>query len=310
GRLLRQSRKDGPYRLRALTVEDASSTVVNFLSRPYTTTAYTYGQFEWEGATLNATSYSDAGVDLDGDGAYDYLRVSLSITATQAATYTLAADLVDSASSLITSTQVTTLTLASGSNSTHLEFPGRAIYLNRVDGPYTVTRVLLLDASGTVADQQMAAHATRPYTYTAFSKPLVSLTGSYQDYGQDSDGDGKYDRLVVVIGVSPSISGTVVASGRLLDSSGREILWSTSNASLEAGTGLTVTLPFSGTIINASTRSGPYVLRDLYVYHTGDPEQGTSAAQAHTTAAYNYWDFQGGMRVYLPVLFRQRSGGW
>lgn len=310
GRLVRQSRKNGPYRLRVLNVQDAAGTLVNFVGQPYTTTAYTYGQFEWEGATLNAARYSDAGVDLDGDGAYDYLRVSLGITATQAATYTLAADLVDSASRLITSTQVSTLTLAAGSNNTQLEFPGRAIYLNRVNGPYTVTRVLLVDASGAVADQQMAAHATQSYTYTAFSKPLVSLTGSYQDYGQDTDGDSKYDRLVVVIGVSPGVSGTVVASGRLLDSGGQEILWSTNNASLEAGTGLTVTLPFSGTVINASARSGPYVLRDLYVYNTGDPEQGVSAAQAHTTAAYNYWDFQGGMRVYLPALLRERSGGW
>lgn len=310
GRLVRQSRKDGPYRLGSLKVEDASGSQVNFATQPYTTTAYTFGQFEWEGATLKANSYSDTGVDLDGDGTYDYLRVSLSITATQASTYTLAADLVDSANRLITSTQETNLRLTSGSNTTQLEFPGQAIYTNGVNGPYTVTRLLLLDASGIVADQQTAAHATAPYTYTAFGKPLVALTGSYQDYGQDTDGDGKYDRLVLVIGVSPSVTGTVVASGRLVDSGGQEIQWASSYASLGAGTGLTITLPFTGTVINASGRNGPYTLRNLYVYSTGDPEQGASVAQAHTTAAYSFWDFQASVRVNLPMIFLEHRDNW
>jgi hypothetical protein len=119
----------------------------------------------------------------------------------------------------------------------------------------------------------------------------------------------KYDRLVV-IGTSISVSGTIVANGRLVDSDSQDIHWASNYASLEAGTGLTMTLPFTGTVINAHTRNGPYELRDLYVYHTGDPEQGVSVAEVHTTTAYNYWDFEGGMRVYLPALLKRYASGW
>jgi hypothetical protein len=53
-----------------------------------------------------------------------------------------------------------------------------------VNGPYTVTWIGLVDANGTLADQQNLAHVTQAYTYATFSQPLVSLTGDYQNYGE------------------------------------------------------------------------------------------------------------------------------
>ena len=77
---------------------------------------------------------------------------------------------------------------------------------------------------------------------------------------------------------------------------------------MSAGVLQAVTLSFTGQLILANGRNGPYELRDLLVYHTGDPGQGAFVSQAYTTASYSYLDFER-LKVYLPMVLRNSGGG-
>jgi hypothetical protein len=307
GQSIFQHRQNGPYHLRRLRVEDMSGNRMAFIYDAYTTSAYAYSQFQHSGTTVDGTSYSDQGLDVDSDGDYDYLRVEFQIDADQEGVYLLLADLNDSEGSLIAST-IREMSLVVGSNPVVLDFPGGAIYEHGVDGPYQVAAVALLDQDGTGVDYQQVAHTTQAYSYTDFSLPLVSLTGDYQDYGQDTDGNGLYNYLNIDIPAVPGDGGVIVAEGRLVDSTGHEIEWAENNTEMDAGTVQTITLSFAGEPIFVNRRDGPFELRDLLVYHTGDPEQYISVSQAHVTAAYSYLDFERAVGICLPLILKGYTG--
>jgi hypothetical protein len=293
GQLVFQQRENGPYHLRKLRVEDEAGNEIDFIYDAYTTAAYSYTQFQRGGATINAASYSDQGLDLDGDGDFDYLRVQFQLNVHQAGGYRLLADLDDNNGEFITSVE-RTFDLTAGSTLTvTLDFPGSAIYQHGVNGPYQVVRVTLLNADGDIVDYQHLGHTTQAYSYTQFGQPSIVATGPYRDYGQDTDGNSLYNQLVIEVGFFSSNDGVVVAIGRLVDSTGQEIGRATNNVQVTAGTSQIIALSFDGAPIRANRRNGPYQLRDLYVYNTGDPGQGAYVALAHTTAVYRYAQFDG-----------------
>ena len=135
GTAIRQYRADGPYSLRYLTVSDAVRERVDFLTHAYTTTAYSYTAFQRGLAELTGR-YRDAGVDSDGDGAYDLLRVSADVNAFIPRTYHLAAGLYDSQDTAIM-WAFGTYTLTAGLQTVTFDFDGLTIGNHRVNGPYT-----------------------------------------------------------------------------------------------------------------------------------------------------------------------------
>jgi len=307
GQSIFQHRQNGPYHLKALRVEDLSGNRIDFRYDAYTTGAYTYSQFQHSGTTINATTYSDRGLDMDNDGDYDYLRIEFQVQAAQEGNYRLLAALKDNEGEMIASV-VQDLHLLAGINAISLDFPGGAINGHGVNGPYQVVSVALLDENGAIVDYQQLAHTTQAYNYTDFSPQFVSLAGSYRDYGRDTDGNGLYDYLDIDISVIPGESGVIVAQGRLVDSTGQTIEWAESNTEMTAGVLQTITLSFTGQLILLNGRNGPYELRDLLVYHTGAPEQGAFVLRAHTTVSYSYLDFER-LKIYLPMVLRNSGGG-
>jgi hypothetical protein len=122
-------------------------------------------------------------------------------------------------------------------------------------------------------------------------EPLVSLTGDYVDYPTDSDSDGVYDYLTIETTMVPKDPGNCVLRARLVDESGEEIVWTENIQWLEAGTPQTISLNFDGDAIFEHGINGPYFLRDVYVYHTGDPTRSDYVRDAHATAPYLYTQF-------------------
>lgn len=141
-------------------------------------------------------------------------------------------------------------------------------------------------------DYQKTGYTTQAYNYSDFGKPWVSLTGNYHDYGVDTNTNGRYDQLVIEIGVLLDNDGVIVASGRLVDASDNEIEWGTNTVPLTAGAPRVIPLTFNGKLIRTKGVNGPFRLTNLYVYNTGDPGQGASASLAHTTASYPYTAFE------------------
>ena len=292
GKSIRWQRKNGPYALRYLEVRDANQERVAFLAQAYTTaTAYAATQFESGGnAALDATAYTDQGIDLNNDGLYDLLRITSTISATTPGLYQLSASLKDQTGQLITDI-AKDVNLNAGVNATvTLDFPGGAIRQHGVNGPYQLTQVILTTQAGEVIDQQSFAATTKPYTVTAFALPLVTLSGDFHDAAVDVDNDNQKDYLNVTVPIQPGNNGVVIAQGRLVDKNGQEIQWVETNLAVTAGVVQTVTLPFSATQILSHGVDGPYVLKNVLIYHTGDPNQAITDLPAYVTAGYRHTD--------------------
>jgi hypothetical protein len=169
GRHIFQPRKNGPYYLRRLRVEDVSGKKIDFINEAYTTGAYTYTQFQHGDVTINADSYRDHGLDIDKDGDFDYLRVAFELNnAGQGGNYWVSADLVDSHGKTIGGKELSFSLTAGNAFTVTLDFLGSEIYQHGVNGPYQVSRVTLIDTKKGVIDYQQTAHTTPAYSYTDF----------------------------------------------------------------------------------------------------------------------------------------------
>ncbi len=308
GKSIRWARANGPYTLRQLEVRNAAFEPIVFNANAYTTTAYTFTQFQGaSNAAEIGAGYSDQGVDINNDGSFDYLRVTMQINVVEAGAYDVEAWL-NSGERVTVASAESRLNLSAGNNAVTLDFPGGPLRASGINGPYQVTGVLVTNGAGETVDFQKEAHTTQTYAHTSFALPLVAVTNSYRDYAADSNGDQVNDYLNIDVGIRAGNDGVVILQGRLVDASGQNIQSVENNIQLTAGVAQSVTLPFSATLIAANGRNGPYQLRNLLAYHTGDPAQLVSIANAHTTAAYQAQDLDvvetpgDSTRLFLSLL--------
>jgi len=119
-------------------------------------------------ASLSGT-YSDQAEDADSNGLYEYLVVQMGLDVTQAGDYSLAAVLEGTGDQYIDHA-ITDVTLGAGSQVVTLRFDGDAIRGSGLDGPYTVTQVLLMDNSEIAVklDEAHDAWTTAAYNHRQF----------------------------------------------------------------------------------------------------------------------------------------------
>lgn len=118
----------------------------------------------------------------------------------------------------------------------------------------------------------------------------LAFTGAYADDGQDTDGDGLFDHLVIQVGAQVTATGSYVLRGTLVDASGGEITWAHTDVTLTVGMHF-LGLVFDGSAIGGHGVDGPYTLTDLTLAHTdgtADPTvlASTSKRDAYHTSAY------------------------
>jgi hypothetical protein len=181
-----------------------------------------------------------------------------------------------------------------GNNTVDLKFDGVTIYRHGVDGPYILKYLSLLDENGDLMDLKDIADTTYEYLFTDFQKPsspLVTLSGNYVDYKSDPDSNDVYEYLTVDAGVMLSDSGYVIVKAKLEDANGKEIVWAENIAYLKAGIPQVINLNFDGSAIFEHGVNGPYSLKNIYIYHTGDPSQPDYVANAYTTSSYLFSEF-------------------
>ena len=138
-----------------------------YASQTFHRTAQTVFPVAADSATLSG-DYADQPKDDNKDGLYEYLDVDVGVNATQLGDFTLAAVLqgggeqyIDLANAAVySSTGAMTLTL---------RFDGQAIRASGLDGPYTITQVLLLDDAQLLKlDAADNAWITAAYDYRQF----------------------------------------------------------------------------------------------------------------------------------------------
>ncbi len=301
---IRSSRVNGPYNLELFLADENYNRIVS-----YNTFQYDYTQFQMPLAWF-IDNYSDYGTDTDSDGFYDYLSINVSVNVTSHSNYTILGWLSDSNGDDIT-WAMNKKVLSEGINQITLNFDGITIYNHGVNGPYNISYLALYDENGTLIDYLYDAYTTSIYNRSDFQKPhtpLVKLTGNYSDYGTDTNNNSLFEYLTVDVGVNVSNSGYCVISARILDNNGTEITWATSTTYLNATQTQIISLNFEGYSIFNNGVNGPYNIRDVYIYHTGDPTLSDYIYNAHTTAPYNYTQFENTTTEYCSANDNCSSG--
>jgi len=249
-------------------------------------------------AVLGST-FTVAKVDSNANGVADLLRVAVSVTTNVAGEFSLAGTLSDSFGNKVSASTIVSLQV--GEATINLDFDGRALFANGVDGPYSIGDIALFEhgpLSLRPARTSSMVIATDPYSHFEFEhESPIRLVGPGASEGLFLDVNGFYDALRVRLPVHVDRTATYRWSAALTDSTGVEIATAGAEGSLAAGAD-TLVLDFSGYDIGTHGVDGKYTVRDLWVGGGG----GTlSQALAHTTEYFFSEQFEPGSETTPKV---------
>ncbi|UCE73404.1 MAG: Ig-like domain-containing protein [Methanomassiliicoccales archaeon] len=247
---------------------------------------YTWDQFQPPPVTFEPP-HSDYGLDLDGDGLFDYLVVNVTVNVTVAGEYQVSGSL--SEGEWIDSDSNSTY-LHVGIQTVELRFPGWLIRNLGENGPYIID----LDVYDERYSLDSDVHSTKSYTWDEFDTPPAELDPPHSDYGLDMNDDTFYDYLVVGVEVNVSVPGFYTVEGYLDDSSRNLSMESSTMEYLNPGKHV-IELGFGGWDIYDNGENGSYTI-DLELY---DHDNNRLDEDTHTTQSYDYDEFTS----ILPAWF-------
>lgn len=219
------------------------------------------------GSLTPPTVTSDAGVDRNGNGLYDSLRVTVTIPVTETGTYlvrgtlTGAGNAIDNASAFAD--------LPAGSHTLTLDFDGRAVRRSGVAGPYAIENLTVVRLDVEADDEPYpfatTVGATGSYATAEFERSAVELVGTPTSEVFDDDGDSYFDRLVVTVPFDLLYPDTYDFHLQLTEEDGALIAASGYPATTVSAGTYSLPFTFSGDDIRASGVDGEYVARNLLI---------------------------------------------
>lgn len=240
-------------------------------------------------AVLNGI-YSDYGVDIDGNGLYDFLAIDVGIDAGESQEYNVGGELRLSQGDYIGYVESGFTYVDRGTQKVlSLLFPAAAIYPYRSEGTYELDYVFLDSLTDRLGSAR-GAHETSFYSYDEFEIPPARLT-STSDSGVDTDNNDLYNYLAVeqTIEVDPGHAGEYRVRATLHTPDGWWIISEESYFALEEGDNdIIINLP--GYRILQSEVNGPYFL----AIHLKDEDRTILDQLVDVeTREYDYDDFDG-----------------
>lgn len=183
------------------------------------------------------------------------------------------------------------------SNSSYLGFGSRTVELNLINlrsmGRYLVHDLALYDEAGERIDVG-GNYTTRDYSGEMLENQSARLTGRYLDHGEDTNGDGLYDLLVVDAGILVLREGNFSLMGSLYDATGKEIVWTVAYGRYQPGLH-TMHMDFDGKTLELARTNGPYLFANATLLEGDSRVEYLSmqdiARDIYTTGAYNYSQF-------------------
>lgn len=241
------------------------------------------------GSSSIAGPHSSNGVDDDGDGLYNRLDAIVGLDIDIPGIYRLAGDLYGPDGAEI-GTALAQENLSIGAQAVILSFNGFEIFSSGIDGPYSLTNVVLAEIHGEMiaeVDEETDLHTTADFAYRDFQHPDVFLNGMDSDQGIDLDSDGDFDILRLGLGVEVRTAGNYEYSVRLVDQCHTELGFLAAQQWLSTG-GDWLVLDFDGALIGVNGVDGPHSVKDLLLFGAG----GSLVAPTVTdTQAYPAGDF-------------------
>ena len=173
--------EDGPYSLTELAMYDDYGVLQDYRDVAYNTSSYTYGQFQ--DPVVLTGNYSESAIDTNGNALYDWLTINVEINVVNGGNYALNARLMDTDDHEISWAE-NEFWSAPGIHILQLNYDGKGIYRNGVDGPFYVKDIYIYNRDDvSQADYQSEAYTTLSYSYEDFEE---DLTVTFPDPGLDA----------------------------------------------------------------------------------------------------------------------------
>lgn len=214
----------------------------------------------------NFISFSDAGVDDNGNSLLDRVVVTATVNVQTAGTYRFTLDLSSSNGATINAS--TSSSLAQGTQQISVSFPSNSVRSLGVDGPYNRKRATLYaedDAEKPITAFIEDAGATSAYLLSSLERAAIQFTGNNTVTGIDTNANGKFDVLRIEAEVNVLAGGLHNWNGTLRDSFGKGIEIVGSSAELTAGVNV-ITFNFNGIKIAQNGKPGPFTLSSVMLY--------------------------------------------
>ena len=169
-------RVNGPYYLKYLNVKGGSH--IDFIHEAYNTSFYNFSDFQTTGIGLTGT-YSDYGINADGEGEYDFLTIEATIDVEITGAYLLQGHLYDNNGEEI-GMATSFAYLETGEHIIPLNVDGESIFSHGIDGPYFFKFLTIFNESFNVMHTQIYEYQTHEYRYMQFGNQEFTVIENTQ----------------------------------------------------------------------------------------------------------------------------------
>jgi pimeloyl-ACP methyl ester carboxylesterase len=296
GKTLRTAGVDGPYLLDFLYIEhlgvdDSMPPIVASMYNAYTTAAYTARHFEGEPLALLAAG--DKVEDMNGNGLYDRMTITVTFDVLTPGDYKWMGVLVDADGNRIA--DAADAGWLDAQTPATFSFAGGQMRSAQRDGPYRLTDVYVMPAGGDIPFSYFYDVYTTPaYAFTQFDATPIALTVRGHK-AVDANENGLYDLLVITATVAAAVpEGDYDWSGRLTAPDGMELGVVIGGGQLYRGK--RIEFIFLGPPIRQAAIDGAYALRDVVITHRTMPTITAVLPLVYTTSPFqasqfDAWEF-------------------
>jgi hypothetical protein len=245
-------------------------------------------------ATTFSGSFSDRGVDADGDGRFDQLVIDVGVEVDVEAAYRVFGTLSDGAGTAIEQVQMGQQ-LAAGLQTVSLAFDGAGLFALGHDGPYLLEDLVVEDVATETGLAVGPAYTTAAYAHTDFQRPPLLLTGNASDHGAHTEHMERlpFEELVVEVEVDTAVAAEVQAAAKLYAEDGTFVAADNPLSSLGPGL-VMVAFRFPASQIFRVGKPGPFTLQLLSIWGTaadGAPVSLQAPGVVAVTQPYRLEDF-------------------
>ena len=236
--------------------------------------------------------------DVDGNGKYDYLNISIGVNVFEQGNYILSFVLESYlGAELYYSEEYRELNV--NDDKVNILVPLYLIKKFELSGQYRIKNINLVgfkDASRDILDSNSEGFVTGAYDYRTFRDSSTIILDSFNDYGLDEDGNGLYDYLVINFNADIQTAGNyeVHGWGDFLASESQSV--SISEPGIRE-----FSFKFSGLRIRQLMVNGPYNLYSVEIFQP-DFKEIISAEVNYVTNPYSYEQFESELVTSSPVI--------
>lgn len=215
------------------------------------------------------STFTDAAVDTDDNGQFDQLVVHAGINVSSPGYFRVTGDLVDASGQVIDQATFAG-NLTATDNQVDLPFDAQRLYLNGLQGPYTLRSIRLsqdTDDLSVPLQQLTPNYQLSDIDFSTLQHPTIFPVMLTTDQGQDTNSNGKFNFLSLNLAINLDVIEDYTWSADLVDSAGTVLDSYTGSGTLAAGLSQ-VDFNFDGSKIGFNGVDGPYTLSNIVVTGT------------------------------------------